>query len=74
MSKKYPIKKKYHTFVSIHSLFMTEKQKNIVNAALELFAKEGFKSTSTSKVAKKARVSEGLIFRHFKNKDGKRNR
>lgn len=49
---------------------MTEKQKNIINAALELFAKEGFNSTSTSKVAKKAGVSEGLIFRHFKNKDG----
>jgi len=49
---------------------MTEKQENIVNAAMELFAQEGFKSTSTSKVAKKAGVSEGLIFRHFKNKDG----
>ena len=49
---------------------MTEKQKNIINAALELFAEEGFKSTSTSKVAKRAGVSEGLIFRHFKNKDG----
>lgn len=49
---------------------MTEKQENIVNAALELFAEEGFKSTSTSKVAKRAGVSEGLIFRHFTNKDG----
>ena len=49
---------------------MTEKQENIIAAALELFAQEGFKSTSTSKVAKKAGVSEGLIFRHFKNKDG----
>lgn len=49
---------------------MTEKQENIVNAAMQLFAQEGFKSTSTSKVAKKAGVSEGLIFRHFKNKDG----
>jgi len=49
---------------------MTEKQEKIVKAALELFAEEGFKSTSTSKVAKKAGVSEGLIFRHFENKDG----
>lgn len=49
---------------------MTEKQENIINAALELFAEEGFKSTSTSKVAQKAGVSEGLIFRHFKNKEG----
>ena len=49
---------------------MTEKQEKILNAALELFAEEGYKSTSTSKVAKKAGVSEGLIFRHFGNKDG----
>lgn len=49
---------------------MTEKQENIVNAALKLFAEEGYKSTSTSKVAKEAGVSEGLIFRHFGNKEG----
>lgn len=49
---------------------MTEKQENILTAALELFAMEGFKSTSTSKVAKRAGVSEGLIFRHFGNKEG----
>jgi len=49
---------------------MTDKKKKILNAALELFAKEGFKATSTSKVARKAGVSEGLIFRHFENKDG----
>ncbi len=49
---------------------MTEKQEKILNAALTLFAEEGFKSTSTSKVAKRAEVSEGLIFRHFGNKDG----
>ena len=49
---------------------MTEKQEKILNAALELFSEEGFKATSTSKVAKRAGVSEGLIFRHFKNKDG----
>lgn len=49
---------------------MTEKQEKILHSALELFAKEGFSSTSTCKVAKHAGVSEGLIFRHFKNKDG----
>jgi AcrR family transcriptional regulator len=49
---------------------MTEKQEKILHAALELFAREGFKTTSTSKVAKLAGVSEGLIFRHFGNKDG----
>jgi AcrR family transcriptional regulator len=49
---------------------MTEKKEKILHAALELFAKDGFKTTSTSKVAKHAGVSEGLIFRHFENKDG----
>ncbi len=49
---------------------MTDKKGKILDAALELFAKEGFKSTSTSKVAKLAGVSEGLIFRHFANKEG----
>lgn len=49
---------------------MTEKQEKILQAALQLFAKEGYHATSTSKVAKAAKVSEGLIFRHFKNKEG----
>lgn len=49
---------------------MTGKQEHIMRAALELFASDGYASTPTSKIAKKARVSEGLIFRHFKNKQG----
>lgn len=49
---------------------MTEKQEKILNAALQLFAKEGYHATSTNKVAKLAGVSEGLIFRHFGNKEG----
>ena len=49
---------------------MTKKQENIIKSALALFAKEGFKNTATSKIAKQAGVSEGLIFRHFTNKEG----
>lgn len=49
---------------------MTEKQEKILKSALQLFASEGFHATSTSKVAKCAGVSEGLIFRHFENKEG----
>ncbi len=49
---------------------MTDKKKNILAVALELFANDGFNGTSTSKIAKEAGVSEGLIFRHFENKNG----
>lgn len=49
---------------------MTEKQESILFAALELFASEGYHATSTSKVARAAGVSEGLIFRHFGSKEG----
>ena len=49
---------------------MTIKKDNILQVALELFANQGYANTSTSKIAKKAEVSEGLIFRHFNNKEG----
>lgn len=49
---------------------MTYKQLRILQSALELFSKEGYHATSTSKVAKQAGVSEGLVFKHFKNKAG----
>ena len=49
---------------------MTDKKENILHAALELFAKDGYNATPTSKIAKQAGVSEGLIFRHFGNKKG----
>ena len=49
---------------------MTEKKERIIKTALKLFAEEGYGATSTSKVARDAGVSEGLIFRHFENKEG----
>ena len=49
---------------------MTIKKDTILQVALELFANNGYANTSTSKIAKKAEVSEGLIFRHFNNKEG----
>ena len=49
---------------------MTIKSDNILNVALKLFANQGYVNTSTSKIAKTAGVSEGLIFRHFGNKEG----
>ena len=49
---------------------MTTKKERILEAALELFAKQGFAATSTNAIAKKAKVSEGLLFKHFGNKQG----
>ena len=49
---------------------MTEKKERILQAALRLFAEQGYNGTSTSKIAKAAKVSEALIFRHFENKEG----
>lgn len=49
---------------------MTEKKENIIRVALKLFAQNGYINTSTSKIARVAGVSEGLIFRHFANKQG----
>jgi len=46
------------------------RKEKILFAALKLFANEGYDATSTSKIAKAAQVSEGLIFRHFTNKKG----
>ncbi|PLS18408.1 TetR family transcriptional regulator [Bacillus sp. M6-12] len=47
---------------------LTEKQKKIITAAVEMFAEKGYAATSTSEIAKKAGVAEGTIFRHYKTK------
>ena len=45
-----------------------ESRSAIVAAALELFAKKGFSASTTEQIAKKAKVSKGLIFAHFPTK------
>jgi len=47
---------------------MNNKEK-IILAALELFANNGYTETSIDKIAKKANVSKGLTYTHFKNKE-----
>ena len=49
---------------------MTDRKEKILAVALELFANEGYNAVSTSRIAKQAEVSEGLIFRHFETKKG----
>ncbi|WP_010170313.1 TetR/AcrR family transcriptional regulator [Bacillus coahuilensis] len=47
---------------------LTQKQRNILEAAVEIFSEKGFAATSTSEIAKKAGVAEGTIFRHYRTK------
>ncbi|WP_377888554.1 TetR/AcrR family transcriptional regulator [Alkalihalobacillus sp. R86527] len=47
---------------------LTPKQKRIVEAAIQMFSEKGYSSSSTSEIAKRAKVAEGTIFRHYKTK------
>jgi len=47
-----------------------DRKEMIRIAATELFAERGFQATSTAEVAKRAGVSEGVIFYHFSTKEG----
>ncbi|MCB0837420.1 MAG: TetR/AcrR family transcriptional regulator [Bacteroidetes bacterium] len=44
------------------------RREEILNAALELFAKNGYHNTSVEQIRKKAGVSKGLIYNYFKEK------
>ena len=46
---------------------MTTKEK-IFETALELFANQGIKKTSTHQITAKIGIAEGTLFRHFKTK------
>jgi TetR/AcrR family transcriptional regulator, transcriptional repressor of aconitase len=45
-----------------------DRRKAIVNAAVPLFARNGFAGTTTRELAAAAGVSEALLFRHFPSK------
>jgi AcrR family transcriptional regulator len=45
-----------------------ESRHAILSSALELFARKGFSATTTEEIARRARVSKGLVFSHFPTK------
>lgn len=45
------------------------RKKEILHAALELFANEGFHNTSISAIASKAGISKGLLYNYFSSKE-----
>ncbi|MCR4849644.1 MAG: TetR/AcrR family transcriptional regulator [Lachnospiraceae bacterium] len=47
-----------------------EKQDRMINAALKIFAKNGYAHASTDDIVKEAGISKGLLFHYFINKIG----
>jgi AcrR family transcriptional regulator len=48
---------------------MTDKRTKILEAAITLFAADGFWKTSTARIAKEAGVANGTLFNCFENKE-----
>jgi len=46
-----------------------DRKKAILDAALHVFAEEGYHNASISKVSKQARVSKGLMYNYFESKE-----
>lgn len=46
-----------------------DRRQEILIAAMDLFAKKGFRGTTTRDLASQADVNEAIIFRHFNNKE-----
>jgi len=47
-----------------------EKQDRMINAALKVFALNGYRHASTDDIVKEAGISKGLLFHYFENKAG----
>lgn len=50
-------------------LSSADRKQQILKVAMELFARKGFQGTTTKEIAKRARVNEAIIFRHFPSKE-----
>ena len=46
-----------------------DKRRNILDAAIKVFARQGFHSTRVSDIADEAGVAYGLVYHYFKSKD-----
>lgn len=47
---------------------LSEKQKRVLDAAMEVFAEKGYAGASTAEIAKRAGVAEGTVFKTYKTK------
>ncbi len=48
---------------------MSDKKQQLLDASIDLFAREGFWNTSTARIAKHAGVATGTLFNYFPSKD-----
>lgn len=48
---------------------LSQKQKEVLLASSQLFAKKGYENTSTKDIAQLAGVAEGTVYKHFKTKE-----
>jgi len=46
-----------------------DRREQILEAATQLFARQGFQGTTTKQISEQTGVTEALIFRHFASKD-----
>jgi len=49
---------------------MMDKKKKIIESAITLFTTTGYEKTSIAAICAHSQVSKGLVFHHFKNKEG----
>lgn len=71
MERKAAIKNRTAKAVKMTRKRMTgeERRDQIVKVATDLFAKEGFKGATTREIARRAGISEAVIFKHFSKKE-----
>src|SRR5713101_1302381 len=50
-------------------LAAADRRRQILAVATPLFARQGFRGTTTRQIAERARVNEAIVFRHFPHKD-----
>ncbi len=51
------------------AIIRAEKRQMIMNAALKLFAEDGYAHTSIGRIAQHAKISKGLMYTYFKSKE-----
>lgn len=62
------IVKKEKGKMDLTKLGLAEKERKILEAAIDVFSEKGFSGATTNEIAKRAGVAEGTIFRYFKTK------